>query len=1452
MPQISKIRIVNFQYNDGKRLIADELFDFERKDSGPSDVLINLANGGGKSVLVQLMMQPIIPKAKVAGRRIESFFKNNSDHCFVAIEWLLDGSKMKLMTGIAMASSDSSRDSDSDRGFQIKYYTFISSYEDYRTVYNIKDLPLSRKEEGKYIAASFDDIRNLAKKSGGELDRFASDDSVRWQERLSQYGIIQNEWRMIEELNSNEDGLSKYFSSLKTSDAVIDKLIIPRIEEKHSSRDSKDDNSLETMLISYSRQFAKQKDSIKEKNLCSDFLDLLAKTKPEAENLWKSNDSLESCIKDLFAYYDAIIDEIGNKESQKEALEADKNKLDEQISHIKWEKASAEYYRYKEVKERETTNLEEAESRKTEAKEKRDNANKKLRLMECAKYYKQWEEIDNKIKALSIEIDNKEKNSQSAKDLASLKYSAFLEINSELEEVEPEMEKLSKEKNNLNAELDKLESDILSLSKNIEDENNLKNKANTLLEKQQEDNDKTVQVLGIDAERMLDGKYQEQDLEKWKRLNHNQEQTLISDLSDTESLIEELEHKKESLPQEIAETKINLNDFSKSVENKKNKLDIFRAHKKQVQNVFKKHNLSEDMIFTDHAIKFIQEQISIKADEIKKVAVKIDETDDEIDAVKQGTLHIPKIISNFLNGTGLRYHTVENYILNQKATKSLSLEEGQKLLEKYPFMAYGIIVDAKDVDTIKEEARDKWFPSILPIFTPSDVEQLITGEATPFSAISAYSKKYFLNHDGFSEELNKVLKDLNDRKALLESIKRGLDEDLKLLEDFTVYNDKSEWQLQSEIEKLNGNITKEKARISDLNKKLVDVKGEIGNLCKKKETQQQNLREIQSKLSKFEELIRQIAQEEQLRNDYATHSRKVQHLTHNRKEKEKNKTECENQRKEKKDRLEELNDLNRKLDEGLEKVSGATEAEVIDGKWSDLLAQYEELLERQSKNLQELIKDKNKLFEEKEDKQKEINKRECKQEEYENLIYSESREEEARKAEKEYETKFEKAESDYNNIKGIAIRAESDYENAVKGLDDFNGEPLPKNEVGSSYESRVSEIRSEIIKCKSEIKKIESNLSSLRTTKGKVEGSIEKQHRPAKYDKIILEENYDAQLVSLKAKISDCQKDINLSKETVEKILKEMSLKFSSKSNSVDRAICNMKDLLSNTSIGGDRYYTLVDHIDANMHTAKLRISQIETDLEELNETKGDLIRQCVMQGKQMYEGLQQLSNNSRVKVQDKRRAMIKFVVPAAIDENIARTSIANEIEKGAEEIASKFAEDSYLDSEVRKIASRIVGSKSLLRKYIGVENIVLNAYKIDRNPENSGYRDWGQTQVNNSGAEKFVVYFAVILALMAYAREEQGDFDGKNNRSVLILDNPFGPISSKHVLEPMFEIAKNYKVQMICLSDISKSDIISCFNLVIRAIVKQFTFSNKEQLTHEGNESIEHGFYRSEQMSLW
>lgn len=43
MPQISKIRIVNFNYNDGNRFIPDELYDLASPDTGKAlNTLFNL------------------------------------------------------------------------------------------------------------------------------------------------------------------------------------------------------------------------------------------------------------------------------------------------------------------------------------------------------------------------------------------------------------------------------------------------------------------------------------------------------------------------------------------------------------------------------------------------------------------------------------------------------------------------------------------------------------------------------------------------------------------------------------------------------------------------------------------------------------------------------------------------------------------------------------------------------------------------------------------------------------------------------------------------------------------------------------------------------------------------------------------------------------------------------------------------------------------------------------------------------------------------------------------------------------------------------------------------------------------------------------------------------------------------------------------------------------------
>ena len=303
----------------------------------------------------------------------------------------------------------------------------------------------------------------------------------------------------------------------------------------------------------------------------------------------------------------------------------------------------------------------------------------------------------------------------------------------------------------------------------------------------------------------------------------------------------------------------------------------------------------------------------------------------------------------------------------------------------------------------------------------------------------------------------------------------------------------------------------------------------------------------------------------------------------------------------------------------------------------------------------------------------------------------------------------------------------------------------------------------------------------------------------------------------------------------------------------VYQAIENLQALILNDK-QGDRYFTLAEHIEMAIENSKREISRIMTDLKDFESSYDDLVRQCTLQGERIYEGLLQMASSSRVTVYESKskKQMIRFDIPNEVDSVVAKASIADEIDKGTKELVEKLLDQSSTDSDKTKIAERIVGSKNLLRKYIGKDSIRVDAYKIDQNPQNAGYRTWEQTQVNNSGAEKFVVYFAVILSLMNYTRGDVGDIRDKDLRSALILDNPFGATSSKHILLPMFAIAKHFRVQLICLSDINKSDVVNCFDIVIKAIVKKQLMSNNELLTHEGNEVIEHGYYRSEQISLF
>jgi hypothetical protein len=120
--------------------------------------------------------------------------------------------------------------------------------------------------------------------------------------------------------------------------------------------------------------------------------------------------------------------------------------------------------------------------------------------------------------------------------------------------------------------------------------------------------------------------------------------------------------------------------------------------------------------------------------------------------------------------------------------------------------------------------------------------------------------------------------------------------------------------------------------------------------------------------------------------------------------------------------------------------------------------------------------------------------------------------------------------------------------------------------------------------------------------------------------------------------------------------------------------------------------------------------------------------------------------------------------------------TIDAELETGIHELVELLNKDSS-EADIIRTANRVVGSQTLLRKYVGKDNIRVNVYKIDLNHDNAKYRTWRETQINSSGGEKLVSYFTLILSLLNYSRNDYGDINDKNLTSVLIFDNPFGAV---------------------------------------------------------------------------
>ncbi|MCL4442289.1 MAG: hypothetical protein M1609_17360 [Firmicutes bacterium] len=318
MPRINRIRIVNFSYNNDSRHILDETFNFH----GGENALLNLANGGGKSVLVQLFLQPVVPGVRIQGRNIAGFFRKKKLPAYVMIEWKLDGAGGYLLTGIGIVSAEAPGVEEEKN--RIRYFTFTSKYTG-ASAFDIAHIPFVNRNGGVLEVMPFREAREMMsdkeRKDPFVFGYFPEDDGDRYAKYLAEFGIAQDEWRnVIAKINDSEGGLEEIFQKYKNSGQLLNDWIIKTVE-KAMFRNRSEARRLEEMLESLVREVVENERFIVEKQLLDGFLGTFREQVDALAGLLQGLDGQKKLAGQLSALYGYLTSETGSLQGKYEENE---------------------------------------------------------------------------------------------------------------------------------------------------------------------------------------------------------------------------------------------------------------------------------------------------------------------------------------------------------------------------------------------------------------------------------------------------------------------------------------------------------------------------------------------------------------------------------------------------------------------------------------------------------------------------------------------------------------------------------------------------------------------------------------------------------------------------------------------------------------------------------------------------------------------------------------------------------------------------------------------------------------------------------------------------------------------------------------------------------------------------------------------------------------------------
>lgn len=1443
MSKINAVRFINLNYNNNAMKINDECMQFSGKS-----ILLSLRNGGGKTVLVQMMTAPFVHrgKQKTKDRPFESYF-TTAKPSFILVEWLLDGGAGYVLTGLMVRKNQEISEEKTDA---LEMMAIISEYKE-PCMQDIHHLPVVEQNEKTMKLKSYNSCRKLFEdyKKDKKLSFFCYDMSSPAQSRqyfykLMEYQINYKEWEtIIRKVNVKESGLSELFSDCRTEKELVEKWFLEAVESKLNKEENKVKNFQE-ILEKYAGKYKNIKEQLKRRDAIQKFKEAAEEIQINAEDfLVKEGEKIEQekVIAAFIARLNVLYEEA---EIERERQEEGRKKLQEELEFLKYEQLSCEFHEKNREKRNHASNREMIDLEKESLLRKQEKIQKKVHVFLCAKQQemvnedKQEWEIRKEKAAISR---TKEENLEPERNRIGGQLSGYYEYR--LSDNKEKQEAIKKQKLQIRKDISQ-QKDILneyrektkkiteskgSFRSLVRGYDNIEIKYNSNYRENLSRN-----ILGVYEAGMLDIKQEMYDKEQKKSIQENKEQkekfeNTTEEIHRTERAIEEKREKYFQKDSDIKQAEKEKKGYEQELEERKD--------------ILKYLELPEEKLF---AREEILHKAKIKMQELSSRRRTLEKKEDALQ--KEYKLLVSGRVMELPDNLKEEFEKLDVpvvYGMEWLKKNGFTEKKNKEIVSQNPFLPYALILTRQELKKLAERNGETYTSFPVPIIERENLESIKLDRTQSFVKMQDIHFYILFNENLLDEEKMEIMieqkqKDIADIRETMQICKNEYEDyfhrfDVIKRQAVTKENwDKIQKKLQKlekEKEDIFQNIQQARDTKQSLKKNFEILQKTLRELEKKIESQaarQRAFKELRTAYAEYEENNKKLQEyereEERLENRQHLTEEKISQLEENYRElsgqenslfreEESIQNSCQ--------KFAAYKEINRNVKAGkllgvdstlrTDNNSGVkiipSEAEVL-----KLEARYEAVTADISQELKELELEEEKALTRYHKSFGELRelcqKYNLKNSEWQNIIYD-KREQLYQEAELEdYDKKIERKANLLNEEdKKIGI-LNSQLEGILKQIvsECGKGNPLEEEKISqkdlesakNQTKYQLSELERKIAFSEKAIQKYRENLTALSEYNNF--SADEEIHFEQDFKKMSEKELRDFKGMLIRD-YNDIIRCVQKCRETLAQTLNKIARQEAFQDASYKTPLENMLKVCDNAAKVLRQLNITLESYDSLMKQLEVDISLVETEKKNVTELLEDYVQN-------IHKNLEKIGRNSTIKIREKSIKMLKVILPVWEDnEKLYSLRLSDLVDEITEEGIRLFENN----ENAQEYIGRKVTSKNLYDTVVGTGNVQIQLYKIEEQREQQ--ISWNQV-AKNSGGEGFLSAFVILSSLLDYMRKDDSDiFMDKNEGKVLLMDNPFAQTNAEHLLKPLMNLADKTNTQLICLTGLGGESIYNRFD---------------------------------------